>query len=92
MLSLTSEDIYATSLLLYTIIKEYAKKAGRIQFFGNSEDLLARNVFDQLRQFGFSLSGTGNLVLRDLTGGKIKQIFDIGNWHINGLWTEGHSM
>lgn len=41
---LTSEDTYATSILLKTIIKDYAKKAGRIQFLGNSEDLLAAHL------------------------------------------------
>ena len=89
---LTSEDPYATSLLLYTIIKDYAKKVGRFLFMGNSDDFLARNVFDQLRQFGFSLISTDNFHFRDLTGSDIKQIFEMGNWHINGLWTEGYSM
>jgi hypothetical protein len=62
-------------------------KAGHIRFVGNSEDL-----FEQLRQFGFTPSYTWLFAVRDLTGGRLKQIFDVGNWHFNGLWTEGYSM
>ncbi len=88
-----SEDRYATSLLLYAILKDYAKKAGRFRFLGNPRDSLAQDVFDQLHQFGFSVdektSGSWNFTVKDLTGGKYEQIFDIRNWHITGLWTEG---
>ena len=90
---LLSEDRHATSLLLYTILKDYVKKAGRFQFLGNLKDLLAQDLFDQLRQFGFSVDEkTGKywiFILRDLSGGKNKQFFDIRNWHVTGLWTEG---
>lgn len=89
---LTSEDDYATSRLLQIILTNYRKKASSFRFFGNPADCLAQNVFPQLRRFGFRLSGNDNFVLRDLTKGKRKQIFDIQNWHINGLWTEGYSM
>ncbi len=89
---LTSEDRYATSLLLDTILKDYAQKVGRFQFLGNPRDFLAQDVFGQLHHFGFSPYSNWNFVLRDLTRGKNEQIFDIRNWHINGLWTEGYSM
>ena len=88
-----SEDTYATSLLLYTILKDCAKKAGRFRFLGNPRDVLAQDVFDQLRQFGFSVdrktSESWNFVVKDLTGGKYKQVLDIRNWHLSGLCTEG---
>jgi len=45
-----------------------------------------------LYKFKFSAGGAWNLVVRDLTKGKNKEIFDVRNWHINGLWTEGYSM
>lgn len=89
---LTSEDRYATSLMLHTILKNYDKKAGEFRFLGNTKDFLAQDTFKQLRQFGFSVSGNLNFVLKDLTKGNNEQIFDIRNWHINGLWTEGYSM
>jgi hypothetical protein len=88
-----SEDRYATSLLLYTIIKDYAKKAGRFRFLANPRDPLAQDVFDQLRQFGFSVdrktSESWNFSAKDLTGGKYEQVLDIRNWHVSGLCTEG---
>jgi len=88
-----SEDRHATSLLLHTILKDYAKKAGRFRFLGNPRDVLLQDVFDQLLQFGFSVDEktreSWNLNVKDLTGGKYEQIFDIGNWHVSGLCTEG---
>ena len=89
---LTSEDRYGTSLLLSTILKDYAKKVGRFYFLGNPKDFLAQDIFDQLHRFGFSLYSNWNFGLRDLTGRRNEQIFDIRNWHVNGLWTEGYSM
>jgi len=90
---LLSEDRYATSLLLHTILKDYAKRAGRFRFLANPRDPLAQDVFDQLHQFGFSVdrktSESWNFVVKDLTGGKYKQVLDICNWHISGLCTEG---
>ena len=88
-----SEDRYSTSLLLHTILEDYAKKAGRFRFLANPRDPLAQDVFDQLRQFGFSVdektSESWNFVVKDLTDGKYKQILDIRNWHVSGLFTEG---
>ena len=88
---LTSEDQYATSVLLDTIIKNYAEKVGDFVFLGNRKDPLAQNVFDQLKQFGFSAYNGANFVVRDLAQNNNEQIFDISNWHFNGLWTEGYS-
>jgi GNAT superfamily N-acetyltransferase len=88
-----SEDEDATSLLLHAILRDYAKSAGRFRFLGNPRGSLAPNIFDQLHRFGFSIdertSKSWTFVLRDLTGGKNRQIFDIHNWYITALWTEG---
>jgi hypothetical protein len=90
---LLSEDRYATSLLVHNILQAYAKKAGRFRFLANPKDPLAQEIFDQLYQFGFSVdretSKSWNFVLRDLSAGRYEQIYDISNWHITGLWTEG---
>jgi hypothetical protein len=85
-----SEDSYATSLLLHTILKDYAKKVGRFQFLGNPRDLLAEDVFGQLHKFGFSVIHRRNFVVRDLIGSTNDQLLDIRNWHITGLWSEGY--
>jgi GNAT superfamily N-acetyltransferase len=86
---LLSDDSYATSLLLHTILKDYAKKVGQFRFLGNPKDILAQDSFNQLHQFGFR-GYNWNLILEDLAGGKYQQIFDMRNWHITGLWTEGY--
>jgi GNAT superfamily N-acetyltransferase len=90
---LLADDSYAISLLLYTIIKDYFKRAGRFRFLVNPKDRLSQAVYDQLSTFGFSVdektSRLWALVLRDLSDGKYRQIFDIHNWHISALWTEG---
>ena len=89
---LTSEDEDATSFLLYTILEDFGKKAAEFHVLLNTQDILNQGVLKQLYKYGFSASGTSNLVVRDLTKGNNKEIFDIRNWHINGLWTEGYSM
>jgi len=89
---LTSEDEKATSLLLYTILKDFGKKAAEFNFLVNAQDILNQSVLKQLYKYGFSVKSTSNLVVRDLTKGNNEEIFDIRNWHINGLWTEGYSM
>ena len=89
---LTSEDENATSFLLYTILKDFKKKAAEFHFFINTQDVLNQGVLKQLYSYGFSSSGDQSLVVRDLSKGNNKEIFDIRNWHINGLWTEGYSM
>lgn len=89
---LTSEDENATSFLLHKIIEDFSKKTAEFQFLINTQDILSLGVLRQLSGYGFSVGSSVNLVVRDLTKGDNKEIFDIRNWHINGLWTEGYSM
>jgi len=89
---LTSEDENAAALLLQTILHDFSKIAAEYHILINTQDILNQGVLKQLYKFKFSAGGTWNLVVRDLTKGKNKEIFDVRNWHINGLWTEGYSM
>jgi hypothetical protein len=84
-----SEDGYATSVLLHTILRDY-RWAGRFRFMGNPKDYLAEGIFKELRRFGFSVAMKWNLVVKDLAGTGDERLFDIRNWHINGLWSEGY--
>jgi len=84
-----SEDSFATSLLLQTILKDYRKQVARFQLLGNQRDLIAQDLYEQLHRFGFR-SFSWILSIGDLTEGKHKHIFDMRNWHITGLWTEGY--
>lgn len=89
---LTSEDENATALLLQTILKDFNETAAEYHILINTQDTLSQSVLKQLCKFKFFVGGTWNLVVRDLTEDKNKEILDICNWHINGLWTEGYSM
>lgn len=90
---LTSEDGHATAVLLTTILSDYSKKAGRFWFLGNRKDFLAQDVFEKLYQLGFSFDAktSANWVFGviDIVGDKDDLFFDMRNWHITGLWTEG---
>lgn len=89
---ITSEDPAATTLLIQNIINKHKRQTGEFRFLGNAKDILSQDIFNQLANYGFVIDKQWNLVLRDLTGGEYTQIFDIKNWHINALWTEGVSM
>jgi hypothetical protein len=86
---LLSEDKHATSLLLSTILDEYANRAVRYRFLGNPMDRLSLDLFRQLPLFGFSLAMKWNLTIWDNKAALGTEFFKINNWHVNGLWTEG---
>jgi hypothetical protein len=89
---LLSEDSHATSLLLSTIIKDYGNKTGQIRFFGNPKDSLSQDVFEQLPKFDFSLATTWRLTVWDRYGTMNTEFYQIENWNVSGLWTEGFQM
>jgi hypothetical protein len=86
---LLSEDRHATSVLLSTILEDYNKQAGHFSFMANPRDYLYEGVFNQLREFGFSVTGKWSINMKDLAGGQNVNFYDVRNWHITGLWTEG---
>jgi len=89
---LTSQNTHAALFLLNNIIKEHQNGAGDYRFLVNPKDSLSRDLIGHLASFGFKNSQRWNLVVRDLSNGMYPQLFNISNWHINGLWTEGASM
>jgi hypothetical protein len=90
---LTSEDDYASCLLLVTIIKRYQKQVGHFNFLCNPKDSLAQDTLVQLIKLGFKVKlNPMELLYKDLREVKDKPAFEVQNWHINGLWTEGYSM
>jgi hypothetical protein len=86
---LLSEDPHATSVLLSTFLSDYTDRAGQYRFMGNPVDQLSIDLFRQLPQFGFSLAMKWNLTVRDRKAALGTEFFQIRNWHVNGLWTEG---
>ena len=86
---LLSENGYATSLLLSRIIEDHATKVGRFRFLGNPMDGLSQDLFAQLSQFGFSPSMKWHITMKDRVGDMGLAFYDVRNWHVNGLWTEG---
>jgi hypothetical protein len=89
---LLSEDSYATSILLSTIVKDYGNKTGRLRFLGNPQDILSLDIFEQLPKFGFSLNMKWLISITDRVGDMNREFYEISNWNVNGLWTEGFQM
>ncbi|MCP3950957.1 MAG: GNAT family N-acetyltransferase [Desulfobacterales bacterium] len=86
---LTSEDSTATSVLLFKILKDYYKKAGKFTIIVNPTDTIAQDLIKQLKSNGFVPNPPVAFVLRILSFNKAKLLKAKPNWHINGLWTEG---
>jgi hypothetical protein len=89
---LLSEDSHATSLLLSTIIKDYGNRTGQIRFFGNPRDTLSQDVFEQLPNFGFSPAVRWRITIWDRARNMNEEFYQITNWNVSGLWTEGFQM
>ena len=76
--------------LLQSIIEDNLTKTGFFGIFHNKHCPL-ENVRQQVYQhFGFTDLIAATLVVRDLSNGK-RELNDVGNWDLNGLWTEGYS-
>lgn len=95
----TFEDAHAGYFLLQRVLKQLrqAKKPVYVSFFGNAENPLVSNVFDLLRRFGFSRKrarSSMSFVVRNLSlqGEDEQCLFDVRNWYMCGLWTDGFRM
>jgi hypothetical protein len=89
---IASENQYATSLLLYQIIKDYSKKTHQFTIMLNPEYARRQNTINIINQFGFYPISTSKLVVRNLSGGNKAEIDELANWNITGIWTEGYSI
>ena len=87
-----SEDIHAASMIMAKIANDYSKTAAKFIIMINSSNILNRSTMKVITEYGFSPYFRSNFVIRDLSHGKLKNIFDITNWNISALWSEGYYM
>lgn len=95
----TFESVDAGRFLLRNVLRELRRKERpvHVRFFGNGENPLVLNVFDLLRRFGFSKMKkviSMSFVLRNLSlqGASEQHLYNVRNWYMCGLWTEGFRM
>nr|MDO8100888.1 GNAT family N-acetyltransferase [Candidatus Njordarchaeota archaeon] len=89
----TCEDDAAGVLLIRSLLREL--RDGRfayLSFLGNSRNSIMDSTFGLLKSFGFVKRRFFYLpfVLRNLSQKNEKSLYDIGNWYLNALWTEGY--
>lgn len=88
----TLETVNAGEFLLKQLLHQLcADDIGYISFLGNVRNPTIKRTFQLLRRFGFVRRPTGmNFVLRNLTFDDESTLFEVENWYMNGLWTEGY--
>ncbi len=88
----TFESAGAGAFLLQEILDQMRAAGIRcVSFLGNIRNPTMGSTFRLLRRFGFVHSSTAmHFVLRNLAFNDESSLFDIENWYMNGLWTEGY--
>jgi hypothetical protein len=94
MSDLTFEDYNAGIFLLNNMLNKLkAEKFAYLRFFGNIDNPLMAEVFRLLQTYGASIDASSqSYVLRNILFSDEKSLYNIKNWYINGLWTEGDTM
>lgn len=86
----TFESAEAGAFLLQSILDKLRnEKITYVSFWGNIKNPLMITVFDLLKRFGFSNRQGPAFVLRNIAYEDEKPLYDIRNWYLGGLWTEG---
>jgi hypothetical protein len=91
---LTFETAAAGAFLLQNILNNLRRrKVGRVHFLGNVQNTLMIATFNLLRKSGFLKRRRYDytFVLKNLSCDDENQLYDIKNWYIGGLWTEGYN-
>lgn len=90
----TFESVEAGKPLLERILSEMcAEGIGAVMFFGNRTNLVISQAFKLLQRLGFvQIPSPSHFVLRNLSSEDEESLFDVANWYMNGLWTEGYRM
>ncbi len=94
----TFENVDAGRFLLRNVLSQLRNKEKPVYvgFFGNGENPLISNVFRLLKRFGFSRKKHSpmSFVLRNLSliGADEQCLYNVRNWYMCGLWTEGFHM
>lgn len=84
----TCEDYTFGKILLKKIIDD--KKPAYVLFMGNKTNVLTTRVFELLRRFGsIKKRSSSAFVLQNISFPCEDSLYEVKNWYLNGLWTEG---
>lgn len=87
----TFETREAGAYLLNEMLKSLnSGKISHLIFLGNQQNRLITNVFALLNKFGFLRKRTAPFVFKNISGKDDNNLYNIENWYLNGLWTEGY--
>jgi len=90
---LTFEDYDAGDFLLRTVLNLLCeRKSNMVGFMGNVKNPLAADIFNLLKKHGFVKIRESAFVLRNMSHEHEQCLYDIKNWYLNGLCTEGYEM
>lgn len=80
------------NILIKEFIKVIEKNGyGFIYYTGNSKNKLNKRVLNLLANFGFlKMKGPSHFVLRNFSFNNEERLFNIENWYLNELWSEGN--
>ncbi len=89
---LTFETPDAGDFLIENLISKLrSKKIAYVTFFGNMDNPLIDSVFELLKTYGARIQISNQFfVLRNLSYNDKTVLFDIKNWYLNALWSEGY--
>lgn len=87
----TFSDKQSGKYLLHELIKIINKNnLGFVYYTGNNNNELNLKVFNLLKRFGFlKIKGRNHFVIRNFKFKDEKKLFNIKNWYLNDLWSEG---
>jgi L-amino acid N-acyltransferase YncA len=90
----TFENSEAGSFLLQILLNEWQHKhITNVQFMGNAKNKLMLTTFSLLKKYGF-LEGRSSMsfVLKNISYPNEEFLYDIKNWYVGGIWTEGYKI
>jgi GNAT superfamily N-acetyltransferase len=90
---LTFEDDNSGAVILQRVLGFLRHAdATHVAYFGNRSSSLGMRVFGLLRRFGFKENVNPQMafVLRNVSFVDEERLFDIEDWYMYGLWTEGY--
>lgn len=84
----TCEDYISGKMLLERIIND--KKPAYVLFMGNKTNILTTRMFELLGRLGsIKRRSPSAFVLKNISYPCEDSLYEVKNWYLNGLWTEG---
>ncbi len=81
----------AKTLLDYVLSICRKQGVGVVSFLGNTRNRLVATVFDLLKRHGAIKKVDGQaFVLKNISYDDEKRLYDVKNWYLTGLWSEGY--